>query len=418
MFCKIVRHLSFLFLCSLTNTHAAIQEISSANLIGRSILAINQSGQYLITQDVDFAEKPIVISANNVELDLGGHTITFSKLNPYGILFTAGSSNIIIKNGTILNSSPEALNISNNNITLSDLNITAANTTGIAIVNSNNIRITSVTLTGSLRTGISITTAVDIEVKNCTLKSIITKSFTGIHVLNSETITCSGNAINTVQTKKDFYGFRVEGSSRVILSQNILSMNTGRACTAIRMANGHQNTVSQNNIFMNSTRFLQQKTAHIGVVVDRKQSHMFIGIDIDPKEQQCVVMLNNIRDNRGSYGAYGLLIRERFGNDRRIHIEKNDISTNHGHTLQYGIYDGDNLSQNTYLRNRVSFHGQCLDGSSMPSSPEPKANYFMQKNCPIFNLIKEASADELGFLKEDEDKNLSIYGTLSGVFHG
>ncbi len=423
---KTIIHTLFLLLCIIGNTHAAIQEISSANLFGRSLLAINQPGQYLITEDIDFAEKPIVISANNVELDLGGNTITFSNLNPFGILFATGNSNITIKNGSILNSSPEAFNISsNNNISLINLNITVASTTGIVLTNSKNIRITSVTLTGTPLIGISITTSVDVEVTTCTLKSIITKSFTGVHILNSETITCNSNIMNNIQTKKNFYGFKVISSSRIIISQNTVSMNTaGRSCTCISMIAGRHNTVSQNNIFMNSTNFLEFTSPNTKAIDNKKKFNRFIGIDIDKGEHLCIVSGNTIRDNRARYAAYGVRIQERTTEYRHIHLEKNDISTNHAQNIQFGIYDADNLSQNVYLQNKVSFHGQSLNGSSMPTIPTPKANYFMLKNCPIHNLIKEASADELSFLPEDlNNKNLSIYGYFAafgvdaGIFH-
>lgn len=435
-------------------------KITQKTIARGSIFHIAKPGLYHVMENLKFGSKAFIIDTNNVIVDLQGHTLDFSKKNNYGISFIAGLSNITIKNGVIRNASAvEALTLSkNSNINLSNLVISTAGTCAILVHACSDINIDTLTLSGTmLQAGIKIEQSASVIVDRCNMKNIFVKSFCGINIQKSQIIICKNNSITNVQANSRFQGLLAQGSSRIIFDNNLITMNTGNVFIGISLSDNRYNKITNNEISMNTTKinhrllrsiidfpdelrtandqFNDQKSTydlHVDPFsITRKKISLnispspspspsplpggtLIGINISNNERAAVISDNKIKDNMASHAAYGIRIYSYVPTDtestRMLQIEKNEIGSNIGADFQYGIYDQDEPSSNTYIQNKVTFHGKSLDGSSMPSTPENKANYFLRKNCQITNLIKEAPADDINFFAEDlNNKNLSIY---------
>ncbi|MBM3886778.1 hypothetical protein FJ364_02500 [Candidatus Dependentiae bacterium] len=325
-----------------------------------------------------------------------------------------------------------------------------------------------------LQTGVQIEQCLNIFVENCLMQNIYAKNFRGFSIQQSQIVVCKNNTINNVQTVNIFRGFVVQKSSRVCLTKNTITMNTGQVCIGISLAANRHNKITNNEISMNITKANQKHLRSIeGLELEKTEVNTkdeplhsqgsdstaktqpskdivfddnfysgnieslflddpilemdptnrgnyqikhgtFIGINVGSTEQFANIAHNTIKDNIGRHAAYGIRIHyyvpSKTESSRTLHIEKNEIRTNIGTNYQYGIMDQDDPSNNAYIQNKVLFHGKSLEGSSMPTSPEKKANYFMRKNCQITNLIKEAPVDDINFFTDDlNNKNLSIY---------
>lgn len=427
--------------------HAVAEQISQATFIGRNLFLIQKPGSYCFTEHMLLDEKPIIISTNNVELDLGGNVIDFSRYNPYGILITPGCKNITIKNGFINSAAPAALSLHQNaHLTLSDLTIHAMGRTALSVTRSSFIRINHVTISGTkINSGVEITKSSNVFIESCIIRDITNEQpeedFCGIQIKNSEAITCNNNKIQNIKTTRSMSGFDIQASVRTVLSQNNISMNTATNCIGIDISNGQRNEITHNEISLNSTESLYtpkpdpNNPCCDACANEKKRSKkrtkcpdgtsnssggnssnsatklkVFTGINVTLEEDSLIIANNKICNNISSYAAYGLYINRNLAKIRRIIIEKNDIAKNTGQKLQFGIYDGDSLSHNTYINNKVSFHGRSLDGSSLPIPALKKANYYLEKEGPITNFIRESSVNELSFFPGDlQDKNLSIY---------
>ena len=62
-------------------------------------------GYYRLTQDVSAGGTAFIISANDITLDLGGHTVTYNTTagnSQYGVLITLGMDRVTVKNGILI----------------------------------------------------------------------------------------------------------------------------------------------------------------------------------------------------------------------------------------------------------------------------------------------------------------------------
>lgn len=100
--------------------------------------AITQSGYYCLADDLT-ESAPIIITANNVVLNLSGRTIDLSNSGQVGIQVSA-STNVTIMNGIIQNSVGSGIHISDGSQKVTVDNITTSNcATGIVAEDSNSI---------------------------------------------------------------------------------------------------------------------------------------------------------------------------------------------------------------------------------------------------------------------------------------
>lgn len=382
----------------------SVYTITQADITSRGLLLISVPGTYEFAENIYFGEKPIFINCSDVVLNLAGYSIIFSAQNPYGIRISPECEHITIKNGLIKSDSPEPFFLINvKNVTYENISFCLNSITGIVVSHSAGVTLKGIKMSGKLELGIQVGNSYATEISSCSIKNINARKFCAIKIFSSENISCLRNTISENFARKRIRGILVKDSSRIVIAQNVFSMNTGEKCSGISLLSGSYNKISDNKIFMNATKNLH-------VLAENNFATTFIGINVGETEQETSLLRNEIRDNAGDYAAYGIYVRRGILHERHIYLEKNNISSNNGKILQFGIYDGDNLSVNAYLGNVVSFHGQSLDGSSMPLLPQKKANYYIRKNLPIANMIKETCVDELSLgFEEHSAKNISIY---------
>jgi hypothetical protein len=443
-----------------TSLHATTQpfKITQHSIAQNIVFHIAKPGLYKVMENIKFGTIPFIIDSNDVIFDLQGHTIDFSRENAYGISFMAGRTNITIKNGSIRQASEsETLSLTQNTeVTLSKLEISTAGTTALLVHSCSDVRIDNLTISGTmLKTGVQIEQSVNVFIDNCTMQNIYAKSFRGFCIQQCQNVVCKNNIVNNVQAVSLFQGFFVKNSSRIFLSKNLITMNTAHICIGITLSGNRHNKIFYNEISMNTTKINQKhlrsetdfneklgnssyskKSIFKGsndfknleeLVLDTANTSQdsssnanqlpdgtLIGINIGREERFATISNNIIKDNIGSYASWGIRINpyipSKRDKTRTLHIDKNQIGSNIGAKYQYGLYDADKPCHNTYIQNKILFHGKSLDGSGMPIFPECKANYFMHKNCQITNLIKEAPADNINFFTDDlNNKNLSIY---------
>ncbi len=455
---KIILKLLLFFIGTTAQATTAPIKVTQNGIAHNCVFHISKPGVYHVMESIKFGAMPFIIDANDVVFDLQGHTIDFSRENAYGISFMAGRKNISIKNGTIRHASGvEALSLTQNtNVTLSKLEIATAGTTALLVHSCSDINIDNLTISGTmLQTGVQIEQSASVFIDNCTMQNIFARSFRGFSIQQSQNVLCKHNIIKNVQAVTLFRGFTVQGSSRIILSKNLITMNTAHICIGMSLSGNRHNKIVHNEISMNTTKIDQKhlrsgidfteelRSPNYSIESTAKRSDEFsdleelvldagngsqdtsrnayklpggtlIGINVGSSERFAAISNNTIKDNIGSYASYGIRINGYLPSStektRTLLFEKNEIGSNIGAKFQYGLYDGDEPSNNGYIQNKILFHGKSLDGSSMPSSPECRANYFMRKNCQITNLIKEAPVDDINFFLDDlNNKNLSIY---------
>ncbi len=146
---------------------------------------INVPGSYTLAANV--VNDQITISANNVTLDLSGHTITGAS---YGIIIDSGLDNVTIKNGSIRSVSADGIIVNNgcSQITIQDLTIENAlrgiffentkssvishcdfnlNTTGLELVACSNILIQDSAARANTHAGFCLLESTTCVLENC-----------------------------------------------------------------------------------------------------------------------------------------------------------------------------------------------------------------------------------------------------------
>lgn len=106
---------------------------------------ITKSGSYCLTKDLTITSvsDTILVQADNVILDLGGHTLTLPLDNIVSGIFIGGRSNVTIKNGIIIGSNQASAILvdSSQNIFIENVIFDALNA-GLVLISTNNITVT------------------------------------------------------------------------------------------------------------------------------------------------------------------------------------------------------------------------------------------------------------------------------------
>ncbi len=216
---------------------------------GTSTITISAPGSYFLTGDLTVATgNGIVISADNVTLDLNGFTIssTASSVNGSGILLTNERSGVELRNGHIQGT----LTYNGNTFSGGSFN------NGIsAFSSSTNGRITGITVNG-VHNGISVPCQVDAcEVQNCRFNGIIASVVThcsardcgGIGIVASTASDCyaSGNSSpSTLQATNATNCFAANSGSGAGINSNTVQgcfgqSESGTGITALVAQNSY-----------------------------------------------------------------------------------------------------------------------------------------------------------------------------------
>jgi hypothetical protein len=154
---------------------------------------INQPGSYYLTGNMTVPAGTIglIISANNVTLDLNGFTISTSAASTEAIRLWGGNANITILNGHITGSVTESGGVYSG----------PGFSYGIYSVGTapSNVRVTGVSVAGCLNDGISIGNTVSTLVESCTAQTVGGSGIVGGIVKNCVATDCGSAGIAAFQ---------------------------------------------------------------------------------------------------------------------------------------------------------------------------------------------------------------------------
>jgi parallel beta-helix repeat protein len=205
---------------------------------------------YTLCHDIVFVGVPgFIIHADDVVLDLNGHSITYRPTGPGGGLIGIEVEDgitingLTIKNGTI-NDFQFGIWLENSNgVVISSIDIVESTDTGIGIRNSNDVQVTFNNISGANNDGIAIdSNSFNVSILNSTISasgdvgigsygnssnvSIVNNTVSenskeGIHIMDSSHNTVSNNKV----TKNGYYGLYMFNSNNNTIDTNILLEN-------------------------------------------------------------------------------------------------------------------------------------------------------------------------------------------------
>ena len=219
-----------------------------------STTTINKSGTYLIIGvPITITNPPpsgilINITAGCVLVDLGNECIDANDL--VNTVFNINNqSNIVIRNGTIINASQNAIFINNSNNVLLQ-NLTIENTTGgdsIVIENSTDITLDNVTILNNNKNGFTFQNDTDVSLIN---SSVIINTATVTNQIGVNVVNTNNLFIDDVKVINNFNGFQFSNSTNIVVDNSIAEKNTNYGYLFM---NGSQNIIFNNDIAINNT---------------------------------------------------------------------------------------------------------------------------------------------------------------------
>ena len=186
--------------------------ISTTQLNMGSTTNINKSGTYLlINVPITITNPPpsgilIDITVGCVLIDLGNECIDANDL-VNTVINIDGQSNIVIRNGTIINASQNAIFINNSNNVLLQ-NLTIENTIGgdsIVIENSTDITLENVTILNNNKNGFTFQNDTDVSLVN---SSVIINTATVTNQIGVNVVNTNNLFIDDVKVINNFNGFQ------------------------------------------------------------------------------------------------------------------------------------------------------------------------------------------------------------------
>jgi parallel beta-helix repeat protein len=203
---------------------------------------------YRLCHDTNsFCEVGFEICSDNVELDLGGHMISVTSIDPppgamrIGVLVEQGKTGVTITNGKISHFQYGIQIVGSDNVTVSDITISNCNNVGIEIRSSDNITITNTTVKQNRQEGVHIYEGSSyITLKNNTLS----ENGMGVWIDNSEEWVVTGNTIE----KNGGAGVYISNSDNNTIVNNTMSNNGG---SGIRLHLSSKNKIYHNNFVDN-----------------------------------------------------------------------------------------------------------------------------------------------------------------------
>lgn len=317
----------------------------------------------------------IRIGADNVTLDLGGHTVSGSAI---GIGVTVnGRQNVTVRNGSIIGFFTGVWVENTGGSTLSNLVVTDTAGPAIYLTNSNGNHVTDVAVSNSAHNGISLVADSDENtVRNCT-----------VHGAGFGVIVNGGSDGNTV-SECNVSGSRssaifVGGGGGAAVSErnhvvgNIVHDNPTTG-TAVAVFGGAQNELSGNTVSNNGCAsdaacgFACEassacgNTSHgIGLFAGTDQTIVAAnritlsrgrGIDIS-QSTGAQVFQNDVEGNglAGTVGGNGILVS--FGSSDST-VSGNTVAQNRGHGIQIARSASLASNANTVSNNQISSNGR------------------------------------------------------------
>lgn len=239
------RYFAFFVFFLIGSLQAAKQRCSTycqkESTIATQQLSITNPGAYLIKEDLEAAPSTsnlsiILIASSNVELDLGGKTLTLSPscYTPMkaAIELARGASNITIKNGFIQGTSDLAkiahgvIGQDNHNIKLNSLQISSCTNSGISLdygskLDFRNIKILGIANSLGSTYGIKLNYCKQVSLKNNAIRNIFCYAPSpalciGVHLEHSSQCSLNSIKISKIEATKSLScGFYSTFSSKI-----------------------------------------------------------------------------------------------------------------------------------------------------------------------------------------------------------
>lgn len=324
-------------------------------------------GHYLVTQDLTFVDNGLAIVADNITLDLNGHSITGSGITggPIG--------NVGIGAGSLTGTFPDwtitgVTGITIKNGLIADFDI------GIIALGSNESLITEIQTEGT-RWGIMLLGSNNNLMTENQLEGVRIDDSYGIQLINSDYNRISENRVTSF-----WEGIQLAGSSNNLVEENqaLNNQDDGIDLEGSFLFGGVQslnNTIRENTLTGNGGA---------GITMESRSDYNLISENVMSHNQ---VIVSNYPINgitfSGTISGFGIILT----NSRNNRIEENEIVSNG----RMGIILQDDANHNIVSENTVSENG-------IPPYPPPpfggpdEGSGIVIKTNSSYNTIEENQA--------------------------
>jgi len=294
--------------------------IQQSDLVGGTY-TISSPGRYAVVEDLTAPAGAITIdiTASNVYLDLNGFTIDGTGGGTSIINASAGTTNIHISNGMILNAPTNALNIaSTTQVYLKNIHTKQSGTTGFQIQNTAICFLSQCSSTDSTTAGITTNNASRIIIQDYTSE----QDGIGINIINSNQITIAHSTIYT------------PGTAGIASSANATKINISHTSILNSMGTGIQ---LDDTTYVTMEHIVIDSPASDGVSLQGSSTYVTCNyFDILSSGASGITINNNIlsviikNSTIISTQAYGIFLAN---NNQEIMIDAVDIISTSSHGI-------------------------------------------------------------------------------------
>jgi parallel beta-helix repeat protein len=249
----------------------------------------------------DCPDHGLVIGADDVTLDLNGHTIDGDGAGEdLGIDNTAGHDGVMIADGSLEEFTIGVLLVSASDNRLRDVTVRDSHHVGMAVVESRNIEIAKSSVAASQFAGIVV--EFDSSQVRINRTTVIGSGLSGVAVLGSANVEITQSALSGNTT-----GIGVEGSPRTRIEWNSISHN--RQEGILIREGSDDSVVSQNSITGNADGvLLDPGTKNILVRKNSLHDNHFTGVLLVGSDDNVILKNSVVGNGSGSADVAGILL--------------------------------------------------------------------------------------------------------------
>ncbi len=322
---------------------------------------------YTLASDMAFPDSGFIIEADNITLDLNGHTITGRYApNPpigptsFGILLSRHTG-VTIKNGTIQGFSYGLFVDSSNNNLVDGITLTRNADAGLYIVSSDNNIVEDVVSENNGNVGLGGAGIMLVESNNNTIQNVVStdNKMLGIEILGFNDYPVNNIVKDSVISGNREWGLLLIHVSNSTISGNLIDGNVmgiprllPLPPAGLALINSISNIISDNNIRGNMVAGVSLNGSNSNSILNNQiQSNMSPGVTLGNSDDN-IILNNRIHKNMGN----GIIVGapEPFMMSTNNLFIGNNLTDNNG---RYSIHDlstgsGTSGTANYYENNR------------------------------------------------------------------